>query len=68
MKHKILTAVVMNARGNLQKHKLNAEILLDRQSEVCESDYIKLIEKELEQIKKYSDQLEVVDRYFEVKF
>ena len=55
----------MFAEGQIAKHKTNVDIYLDNSVGIGEhADIMDTIEKELEEISKYHDLLEVLDKYF----
>ena len=52
--------------GNLEKHKMNAEMLFERGAAVAEHPgYLETIEQELANIAEYSDKLAVLYEHFE---
>ena len=52
-------------KGHIAKHKANVIILLNKTTGIAEHpDVIETIEKELEVISKYDDQLEMLKKYF----
>jgi len=58
-------ALVAHANGQIAKHKANVNIYLNQSIGIGEhSDIIENIEKELNIIAQYHDQLEVLDKYF----
>ena len=69
MREMLIQAVRAHASGHVQKHKANIEVFLSNAVGVGEhSDLIDTIEKELDEIAKYNDQIEMIDKYFkEVK-
>lgn len=61
----ILNAVKKHAEGHIAKHKANVNILIKKNVGVAEHpDVIETIEKELDIIAKYNDQLEMLKKYF----
>lgn len=65
MKEEILNAVKKHAEGHIAKHKANVNILIKKSVAVAEHpDIIETIEKELDIIAKYNDQLEMLKKYF----
>lgn len=65
MKEEILNAVKKHAEGHIAKHKANVNILIKKNVGVAEHpDVIETIEKELDIIAKYNDQLEMLKKYF----
>jgi len=62
----ILEAIKDHAKGHIKKHSMNVEIYLKNAVGVGEHpDVLEAIEKELELVSKYHDQLEVIRIYFE---
>jgi undecaprenyl pyrophosphate synthase len=65
MREMLIQAVRAHASGHVQKHKANIEVFLSNAVGVGEhSDLIDTIEKELDEIAKYNDQIEMIDKYF----
>ena len=65
MRDKIKESLIAHAEGHIKKHSANVEIYLNNSIGIGEhSDIIETIEKELEMIAKYDDQLEVLRKYF----
>jgi hypothetical protein len=65
MRDKIKESLVAHAEGHIKKHSANVEIYLNNSIGIGEhSDIIETIEKELQMIAKYDDQLEVLKKYF----
>jgi len=61
----MLTALRSHAEAHIQKHKMNIEVFLNNPVGVGEhADIMDTIEKELNTIAEYMDQLEVLDKYF----
>jgi len=61
----ILAAVESHAKGHIHKHKMNVEVYLSHPVGVGEHpDIMEAIEQELEQIAKYDDMLEMINKYF----
>ncbi len=66
MKQQILQALRQHAEGQIVKHKTNVDIYLNTATGIGEhSDIIETIEKELNHIGKYKEQLDVLKTYFE---
>ena len=62
----MIDALKDHARGHIKKHTMNVEIYLTNPVGVGEHpDIIEAIEKELEMIAKYNDQLEIINKYIE---
>jgi hypothetical protein len=65
MRKEILIALRDHAIAHINKHKVNVEIYLNNPVGVGEhSDIMDTIEKELEEMAKYHDQLEIINTYF----
>ena len=65
MRDKIKESLIAHAEGHIKKHSANVEIYLNNSIGIGEhSDIIETIEKELQMIAKYDDQLEVLKKYF----
>ena len=61
----LLDAVRKHAEGHIAKHKANILVYLNQTVGIGEhSDIIETIEKELEQIAKYQDQIDMLDKHF----
>jgi|TARA_R110000822_G_scaffold62361_5_gene153822 hypothetical protein len=60
----MIQAIRSHAEGHIKKHSMNVEIYMKNAVGVGEHpDVLEAIEKELELIAKYHDQLEVLDKY-----
>lgn len=65
MREMLIQAVRAHASGHVQKHKANIEVFLSNAVGVGEhTDIIDSIEKELDEIARYNDQVEMIDKYF----
>ena len=65
MTNEILKSVVAHADGHIAKHKTNVLVHCKNSVGVAEhGDHIETIEKELEIMAKYDDQLHILDKYF----
>ena len=65
MRNEMIDAVKVNCEGNLQLHKTNIEIYLNKSIGIGEhSDIIQTIIKELEQVAKYEELLQTLDKHF----
>ena len=61
----IIESMISHAQGHIDKHKMNVEIYLKQSVGIGEhGDILETIEKELNIIAQYHDQLEVLDKYF----
>ena len=65
MRAKIIESLIAHAEGHIKKHKANIDIFLENPAGVAEHpDVVETIEKELEIMAKYDDQLHILDKYF----
>lgn len=65
MRQQMLEALRSHAHAHIQKHRMNIEVFLNNPVGVGEhADIMDTIEKELNVIAEYMDQLEVLDKYF----
>ena len=65
MRNTLLKAVKSHAQGHVDKHVANIEVYLANSVGIGEhSDIIEAIEIELEEIAKYQDQLDILEKYF----
>jgi hypothetical protein len=63
----LLKGLRSHAQGHLDKHKANIEVYLQNAAGIGEhSDLIEALEKELDEVAKYDDQLEMLNKYFKV--
>ena len=68
MREQLIRALIAHAQGDIQKHKANVEVLLQRPAGVAEHpDTLETIEKELKIIAEYDDELEMLNKYFTKK-
>lgn len=66
MRQKMIDAIKEHAKGHIKKHSMNVEVYLNNPVGVGEHpDIIEAVEKELDMISKYHDQLEVINTYIE---
>jgi hypothetical protein len=64
MKERLLECFVSHAKGHVDKHLANVEVLLNHPAGIGEhGDIIEEIEKELDEVAKYDDLLEMVNKY-----
>ena len=62
----LLEALKSHAQGQIDKHKANVEVYLNNTTGIGEhSDIVETIEKEVDKIAHYDDQLEILKKYFE---
>ena len=65
MRDQMLNAVRKHAEAHIEKHRMNVEVYLHNPVGVGEhSDIMDAIEKELDEMSKYQDHLEMLDLYF----
>jgi len=65
MREQMINALKSHALAHIEKHKMNVEIYLNNPVGVGEhSDIMDTVEKELNAIAEYHDQLEVLNTYF----
>ena len=68
MREKLLAALLAHAQGDIQKHKMNVEVYLNKPVGIGEhSDIMEAIETELNMIAKYEDQVSVIKKHFIIK-
>jgi hypothetical protein len=64
-REEMIKALVAHAEGHIQKHKMNVEVYLTNPAGIGDHpDVLEAIEKELEVIAKYHDEIEVLKTYF----
>ena len=65
LRDEMLQSLISHAEGHIQKHKMNVEVYLNNPAGIGEhSDVLEAIEKELNVIAEYHDQIEVLKKYF----
>ena len=68
LRKQAIEGLIAHAKGHIDKHKVNVEVLLQRPAGIGEhGDVLTEIEKELKVIAEYDDQLEMLDKYFTYK-
>ena len=61
----VIKSMIRHAEGHIEKHCANIEIYLNNAVGVGEhSDILETIEKELDMVAKYEDQINVLRKYF----
>ena len=66
MRDQIINALKTHALGQIEKHKMNIEIYLTNPVGIGEHpDVMEAMERELSEISKYHDQMEVLKEYIE---
>ena len=62
---KMIAAARNHAIAHIEKHKMNVEVYLTNPAGIGEhSDIMDAIEKELDEMAKYNDHVEMLDKYF----
>ena len=65
LRWQMINAAHAHAKAHVEKHKMNIEIYLTNPVGVGEhSDVMDAIEKELEEMAKYEDHMEILNKYF----
>jgi|TARA_R100001129_G_C5285199_1_gene238054 hypothetical protein len=65
MRYELIRACKINFEGEIEKHRMNVENLLQNRVGVAEHpDIMETIEKELAVIAEYDDKLSVLNKYF----
>ena len=65
MRYELIRACKINFEGEIEKHRMNVENLLQNTVGVAEHpDIMETIEKELAVIAEYNDKLSVLNKYF----
>lgn len=65
MRNTLIKALKSHAKGHVDKHVANVEVYFNKSVGIGEhSDIIEAIEVELEEIAKYQDQLDIIEKYF----
>ena len=65
MRNRMIEATRKHAEAHVEKHRMNVEIYLPTPVGVGEhSDVMDAIETELEEMAKYEDHLEILNKYF----
>ena len=67
MRRKMIEAIKEHAKGHIEKHKMNVDIYFDKAVGVggeAHPDILETIEKELNIVAMYDDQLEMLNKYF----
>ena len=65
---KMSEAMKEHARGHIAKHKMNVEVYFRNAAGIggeSNADVLEAIEKELDIVARYDDQIEMLDKYFE---
>ena len=65
MREQLLRSLLAHAQGDIAKHKANVEIYLEHPAGIGEhSNIVEAIEQELNEIAKYQDQIDIINKYF----
>ena len=65
MREQLIKALLAHAQGDIQKHVANVEVYLTNPAGIGEhSNVVEAIEQELNEIAKYQDQIDVIQKYF----
>ena len=65
MRLQLLEALKAHANGHIAKHKANVEVYMNNPVGVGEHpNIIEAIEQELDEIARYNDQVEMLNKYF----
>ena len=61
----IINSMISHAQGHIDKHKMNVEVYLTTPAGIGEHpDVMEAMEKELDIVAKYDDQIEMLKKYF----
>jgi hypothetical protein len=65
MKGAMKAALIAHAKGRIEKHRMNVNVYFNNPVGIGEHpDVMEAIEKELNMLAEYHDQLEVLEKYF----
>ena len=65
MREQLIKALLAHAQGDIAKHKANIEVYLANPVGIGEhSNIVEAIERELDMIAKYQDQIDIINKYF----
>ena len=65
MKEQLVKALLAHAQGDIQKHVANVEVYLTNPAGIGEhSNVVEAIEQEINEIAKYQDQIDIINKYF----
>ena len=68
MREKLIKALLAHAQGAIQKHVANVEVYLEHPAGIGEhSNIVEAIEQEINEIAKYQDQIDIINKYFKNK-
>lgn len=67
MKNQLLQAAKAHFQSNIEKHRMNVEIMLNNPIAIHDhTDWMSAMENEIAQIAEYEDKLEVLEKHFGV--
>ena len=65
IRERMIDALIQHAKGQIIKHKMNVEIYLNQPVGIGQHpDVMDAIEKEIQAIGKYHEQIDVISNYF----
>ena len=65
MRDQLIKALLAHAQGDIQKHVANVEVYLTNPAGIGEhSNIVEAIEQEINEIAKYQDQIDLINKYF----
>lgn len=65
LRDEMLQSLITHAEGHIAKHKMNVEVYLNNPAGIGDHpDVLEAMEKELNLIAEYHDQIEVLKKYF----
>ena len=65
MREQLIKALLAHAQGDIQKHVAKVEVYLTNPAGIGEhSNIVEAIEQELNEIAKYQDQIDIINKYF----
>jgi hypothetical protein len=66
MRNKLLSAAKDHFKSNIERHRMNVEIMLNNPMAIHDhTDWMSAMENEIAQIAEYHDKLEVLNKYFD---
>lgn len=67
MRNQLIRAAMQHAKAHVEKHRMNIEVYLTNPAGIGEhSDIMEAIETELEEMAKYEDHVEILNKYFTI--
>ena len=68
MREQLIEALLAHAQGDIQKLVANVEVYLEHPAGIGEhSNIVEAIEQEINEIAKYQDQIDIINKYFKNK-